>query len=268
MSYRAIAAFPVLFVVAAMAMLAGFPPDARAGVAHVIVELVKTLALIGLTVGALSFSPGDYMRRGWGLCAACYAILLARDAWLLAAPPPVGLGVETARALLILLANASIVAGIWTLARAWQVAGLGAAGGGRGAPRDRGAGDRGVRRVRGAVAVRRRARRSRRRVHTLLDGRVGSRRPARPSAPRARLVHRVRRARRDAALAVGALHGEPRRVAGVRRSAHRAGAFSTSPSAAASSSSPRDFASSLRQARAPRGSRRGARCGRSTRRGD
>ena len=124
MSYRAIAGFPWLFVLGAMTLLVGFPPGARPAAAHAIAEVVKLLALVGLAAGALSFDRGDYMRRGWGLCATCYGILLVRDAWLLLAPPPVSLAVETARALLILAANASIVTGIWTLARAWQVAGL------------------------------------------------------------------------------------------------------------------------------------------------
>lgn len=122
--YRAIAAFPFVCVVVAVAVLVGAPADARPTILVVDAEIVKVLALVGLAAAASAFERGEYLRRGWGLSALCYALLLARDAWLAAAPgqgPPL---VEIGRALLVAVANASMVLGTWTLARAWRVAGL------------------------------------------------------------------------------------------------------------------------------------------------
>lgn len=124
MSYRALAAFPVAAVALATVLLLAVPDAARPGVLHVLVEAVKILALVGMGAAALVFNRGDYLRRGWGLAAACYGLLLARDAWLLAAPGPQGAVIDALRGALVVLANASVVGGMLMLARAWSVAGL------------------------------------------------------------------------------------------------------------------------------------------------
>jgi hypothetical protein len=123
-SHRAIAASPFVFVVAALALVAAVPEAARADVRYAVVEVVKLAALAGSVAAALAYSPGDYLRRGWALNAACYVALLTRDAWLFVAPGPPSPLVEALRALLVAIANASGVASTWMLARAWHVAGL------------------------------------------------------------------------------------------------------------------------------------------------
>jgi hypothetical protein len=124
MTFRALAIFPFAFVAVAGAVLAAVPEAAHADVLRVEIELVKLLALAGLSAGALAFERGEYLRRGWGLNAACYFFLLARDVWLVAASDAPLMSVQIGRALLIFAGNASAVVGTWTLARAWSVAGL------------------------------------------------------------------------------------------------------------------------------------------------
>jgi hypothetical protein len=124
MTYRVLAAFPFVAVAAVGVFFAALPAEARPGAEHVSAEVVKALALVGMAAGALAFGRGDYLRRGWGLSAACYVFLLTRDTWLAADPGPRSDAAEAVLATLVLLANASAVAGTWTLARAWNVAGM------------------------------------------------------------------------------------------------------------------------------------------------
>jgi hypothetical protein len=121
MSYRGIGAVPIVCTAVAAALFALVPAPLLPVAFRAVGETVKALAFVGLAVGALAFDRGDYLRRGWGLLALCYAGLLVRSL----------LGVfgqaewiEMSRGLLVVAANTSVVAGTWTLARAWQVAGL------------------------------------------------------------------------------------------------------------------------------------------------
>lgn len=88
------------------------------------VDLSKILACAGMVAAALAFDRGDYLRRGWGVWAACYACLLGRDAMLLV-NGHVSPGLyELSRGALVTAGNVCVVVGAWTLARAWTVAGL------------------------------------------------------------------------------------------------------------------------------------------------
>jgi hypothetical protein len=127
MRYRLLAVLPLVWGVVFLAGDALLPGEARSVFWRTQLELAKTLALTGGWLAALAFRPGEYPRRAWFLIGACMGLLLLRDLTLL----PLGLqealgakGVELARSLLVVAANASQVVGTWLLARSWRVAGL------------------------------------------------------------------------------------------------------------------------------------------------
>ena len=90
------------------------------------IELAKALSLTGALVAAFTFGRGEYLRRAWLFTGGCMAVLLLRDASLLLGESP---GLDVARGIMVLLANASAVVGAWMLARAWKVAGIALPGG-------------------------------------------------------------------------------------------------------------------------------------------
>jgi hypothetical protein len=124
MTQRWLAASPFVFVALTAAVFALVPAGARELVVQGEIDLSKLLALAGLTAAALAFERGDYLRRGWGLWAACYVLLLGRDGMLLVAPHVSPLAFEIVRGVLVGIGNGCVVAGTWMLARAWSVAGL------------------------------------------------------------------------------------------------------------------------------------------------
>ena len=124
MSYRRLALSPVVFVAVTAIVAALVPAHVREKVIQGEVDVSKVLALVGMASAALAFDRGDYLRRGWGLCAACYVLLLGRDAVLLGAASLTPLAFQVARGVLVTAGNACVVTGVWTLARAWSVAGL------------------------------------------------------------------------------------------------------------------------------------------------
>jgi hypothetical protein len=118
LTYRRLAAAPVVLVAVALAAWAAAPAELRPSVLVVAVESAKVLALVGCVVAAWTFEPGDYLRRAWLLLAACTVLLFGRDVVALAGGPTLAQGV------LATAGNASSVVGTWILARAWTVAGL------------------------------------------------------------------------------------------------------------------------------------------------
>jgi hypothetical protein len=122
MRYRALVAFPVVFALLVAIVVAMLPWASHEVVFQIAIDTAKFLALIGLSRAALAFEPGEYLRRGWGLFAFCYVLLLARDAALLLPAAPLTL--EVVRAIIVTIANVCLVVAVWTLARAWTVAGL------------------------------------------------------------------------------------------------------------------------------------------------
>jgi len=124
MTHRGLAASPVVLFVLSATAFALAPAEARERLLQVEIDVSKTLALVGLALAALAFDRGDYLRRGWALWSAGYAFLLARDAVLLVATRVSPLELAVVRGLFVALGNGCVVAGCWTLARAWSVAGL------------------------------------------------------------------------------------------------------------------------------------------------
>jgi hypothetical protein len=124
MSYRAVAVAPFVLLACTAALTVLVPESLRPVVVQLVVDLSKVLAFAGMATAALAFDRGDYLRRGWGVWAACYACLLARDAMLLAAGHVSPAVYEWTRGVLVSAGNLFVVVGAWTLARAWTVAGL------------------------------------------------------------------------------------------------------------------------------------------------
>lgn len=128
MRYRLAALSPVLAAAALVAVvLASGSPVTAVGIYHAAGILSKGLAAAGCLAAASRFGPADYLRAGWALFAACYALLVAKD--LVAGPDPRGLlaaapSPDRLRDLLVLAANVLSVAGAWLLARVWARAGL------------------------------------------------------------------------------------------------------------------------------------------------
>ncbi|HEX3345430.1 MAG TPA: hypothetical protein VHS09_12690, partial [Polyangiaceae bacterium] len=124
MTHRTLALSPLLFVACTAIVAALVPAGARDAVVQGEVDLSKVLACAGMAAAALAFDRGDYLRRGWGVWAACYACLLGRDAMLLAGGHVSPAVYDWTRGLLVTAGNLFVVVGAWTLARAWTVAGL------------------------------------------------------------------------------------------------------------------------------------------------
>jgi len=88
------------------------------------IELVKGLALIGCLAAAFSFNRGEYLRRAWLFMGGCMFFLLLRDLTMLPAIESSIESIDLIQGVLVVLANASVVVGIYMLAQAWRVAGL------------------------------------------------------------------------------------------------------------------------------------------------
>ncbi|MGD0526264.1 MAG: hypothetical protein ABSE49_14025 [Polyangiaceae bacterium] len=124
MTYRSIAASPFVLLACTATLAAVVPASARPAVIQVEIDASKVLACAGMVAAALAFDRGDYLRRGWGIWAACYACLLGRDAMLLTGGRVSPAVYDWTRGLLVTAGNLFVVVGAWTLARAWTVAGL------------------------------------------------------------------------------------------------------------------------------------------------
>lgn len=124
MTYRSLALSPLVFVACTAALAALVPAGVRDTVVQGEIDVSKLLACAGMAAAALAFDRGDYLRRGWGVWAACYACLLGRDAMLLASGHVSPAVYDLTRGVLVSAGNLCVVVGAWTLARAWTVAGL------------------------------------------------------------------------------------------------------------------------------------------------
>ena len=124
MTYRSLVLFPLGVVALGAALALLVPVEARETVVLAEIDVSKVLALAGMAAAALAFDRGDYLRRGWGIWAAAYVLLLGRDAMLLAQGHVSRPVFDGARGVLVTAGNACVLVGAWTLARAWSVAGL------------------------------------------------------------------------------------------------------------------------------------------------
>jgi hypothetical protein len=121
--------FPLFAVAALLAALALTPAAAHASVYNVEIELAKSCGLVGCALAGFRFGRRDYLRIAWLLLGACYLLILANDflfraGGLLAGRP----WTTAASGTLILVANASQLAGSVMIARVWRVAGFELAG--------------------------------------------------------------------------------------------------------------------------------------------
>ncbi len=124
MTYRRLALFPLVLTVLGAICVALAPVSARDALIQVEVDVAKALALVGLVMAARAFDRGDYLWRGWGLWAISFACFLARDAALLLVPVLSPVSIHVLRGTLVGVGNACVTVSVWTLARAWSVAGL------------------------------------------------------------------------------------------------------------------------------------------------
>jgi hypothetical protein len=127
MTYRKIAALPLVWTALFVAIVLSVPPEARKGVFLAQNELSKGLATMGCFAAAYAFQRGDYMRRAWQFNAWCYLLLLSRDLSMnVLAPDSVFLGVNLVgiEGFGVFLANVASCIGTALLARAWSTAGL------------------------------------------------------------------------------------------------------------------------------------------------
>jgi hypothetical protein len=126
MSFRRLAVLPlVAALVPALIVLGIEVARTRQIAVRVEIETVKLLGLTGSVIAALSFDRGEHLRRAWLLNGSCYAILLLRDlifgVWLVRES---GQPLQYLEAIMVLVANAGAVTGVWMLSRTWKVAGI------------------------------------------------------------------------------------------------------------------------------------------------
>ena len=126
MSFRRLLVLPFVVALAPAIVMLGIEPGRTRDVSlQVVIEIAKIFALTGSLIAASAFDRGDHLRRAWLFHAACYVFLLFRDLlyglWL---PRYTGEPLSYFEAVLVVLANASGVLGVWMLSRTWQIAGL------------------------------------------------------------------------------------------------------------------------------------------------
>jgi len=124
--YLGLVLAPVGAALAVIAVFALFPAAHRFDLIDHLIRAAKVVALFGCLLAALSFAPGEHLRRGWMLQAVSYGLIVLRDGVLhrsLLLPLDDGAGrwVELG---VMTVANAAGVWGAWHMARAWHVAGL------------------------------------------------------------------------------------------------------------------------------------------------
>lgn len=127
MSNRLLVIVPIACALAVLAAASLAPdPALQSAVLHRAVEASKVVAAAGAIAAALAFERGDYLRRAWAL-EALTMILLLRTVLLRDVPPGaviLGVEAEAANQAITLLANATALLGTFTMAQAWQVAGI------------------------------------------------------------------------------------------------------------------------------------------------
>lgn len=124
MTYRRLALFPLVLTALGTLGMALAPASAREALTQAEVDISKALALVGLLMAARAFDRGDYLWRGWGLWAISFGCFLARDAALLLVAVVSPATIHVLRGTLVGVGNACVTLSVWTLARAWSVAGL------------------------------------------------------------------------------------------------------------------------------------------------
>jgi hypothetical protein len=126
MNFRPYIILPFLaaLVPVLIALAMGSSPSLAAAL-KIEVFVVRIMALTAALVAANAFDRGDYMQRAWLIYGLAPALVTIRDLlftfWLTRAS---GTPSEYVEALLVFLANAGQIVGVWMLSRAWQIAGI------------------------------------------------------------------------------------------------------------------------------------------------
>jgi hypothetical protein len=126
MNFKRLAILPLLAGIAPALIMLGIEVARTRQIAlRVEIETVKVLGLTGCIIAALSFDRGEHLRRAWLLNGSCYGFILLRDllfsVWLVRDS---GEPTRYLEAVIILVANAGAVVGMWMLSRTWKVAGI------------------------------------------------------------------------------------------------------------------------------------------------
>jgi hypothetical protein len=135
MRYRGLAAFPLLYAAAFVAVASWLSGgDAFGPFVSWQRLLVRALALAGCLAAISAFERGDYLRRAWLALAGGTVAILLRDVLRMFGPAqgssPTA---DVAVVALFLLSNFGLLAGIWMLARSWKRAAVALPGGRSGA---------------------------------------------------------------------------------------------------------------------------------------
>jgi hypothetical protein len=126
MNFKRLAVLPLLAgLVPALIMLGIEVARTRQIALRVEIETVKLLGLTGSIIAARSFDRGQHLRRAWLLNGSCYGFLLLRDllygVWIARDSGEPSQYLET---VIVLIANAGAVTGVWMLSRTLKVAGI------------------------------------------------------------------------------------------------------------------------------------------------
>lgn len=127
MRFRALALIPLALLAALLASAWLLDDEsARRAAAYWLKVGAKVLATSGFALAALSFSRGDYLRRGWGAHAIGTSIVLLRDLLLLGPGPDEARrsSVDLLDVGMVVISNALGAYGSVLMARAWRVAGF------------------------------------------------------------------------------------------------------------------------------------------------
>lgn len=126
MNFKRLAILPLFAALLPVIITLGLGPGRPLQVGmRVEIETMKILGLLGSVIAARSFERGEHLRRAWLLNGSCYGFLLLRDllfgVWLVRDS---GEPSQYLEAIIVLVANAGAVTGVWMLSRTWKIAGI------------------------------------------------------------------------------------------------------------------------------------------------
>jgi hypothetical protein len=125
-SFKYLAVLPFLVATAPVVITLLLDGKTQDAALDIEVETVKIFALAGSLAAASAFDRGDYLRRAWLVHGFCYVFLLLRDLLFTVWFDHYGDGAaaQYLEPVLVILANACGVIGVWMLSRTWEVAGI------------------------------------------------------------------------------------------------------------------------------------------------
>jgi hypothetical protein len=134
MRFRWLALYPLIYAAVFVAIAAWLVDRADVGLAAFVTGqriLTRILSAAGCFAAVSVFQPGDRLRRAWFWLGTGTILILARDVLRLLpsfapSPGPVAQGTLTG---LGIVANLTLLAGIWMLARSWRMVAIEMPGG-------------------------------------------------------------------------------------------------------------------------------------------